>query len=150
MVLEFGQWVYENGYDGQQQMIFRKTWPALIGNLDTIKGGYVGAAVWWSLEDYWTDVSGIGVERFGLFAPDGSIRAVGTIAKESFGEVTVPTSTVPAFTPGGAGAAAPVPEPTHIFMHLGFALLFPIALVVLLVAVMVMLRRRRRPLGATA
>src|SRR5262249_7163085 len=49
MVLEFGQWVYENGYDGKQQLVFRKTWPALAGNLDTSKDGYVGAAVWWSL-----------------------------------------------------------------------------------------------------
>ena len=151
MVLEFGQWVYENGYDGQQRMIFRKTWPALIGNLDTLKGGYVGAAVWWSLEDYWTDVAGIGVERFGLFTPDGSIRAVGNIARDSFGQVTAPpTSTVPGFVPGGAGTPAPVPEPTHVYTHLAFALLFPIALVAVLMLVMAGLRRRRlRPGLAT-
>jgi len=143
MVLEFGQWVYENGYDGQQQMIFRKTWPALFGNLDTSKNGYVGAAVWWSLKDYWTDVAGIGVERFGLYAPDGSLRTVGKLAQAAFGEVTVPSGAVPGFTSGGAGAAAPVPEPSHFYLHLGYALIFPVALVLALVAIMVAMRRPR-------
>ncbi|HZQ48946.1 MAG TPA: glycoside hydrolase family 2 TIM barrel-domain containing protein [Candidatus Dormibacteraeota bacterium] len=149
MVLEFGQWVYDNGYDGQQGVVFSKTWPALLAHLDTAQDGYIGAAVWWSLNDYWTDVAGIGVERFGLYAPDGKLRRVGHLAQASFGEVTVPTGTAPGFTSGGSGAAEPVTEPAHILMHLGYALLFPVVLVALIVAAMVAARRTRRLRGAT-
>jgi beta-glucuronidase len=147
MVLEFGQWVYDNGYDGQQQTIFRKTWPAIAGNLDTIKGGYVGAGVWWSLNDYWTDVAGIGIEKFGLYTPQGKMRATGSLAQTAFGQVTVPSAALPPFTSGGAGVPEPVPEPSHFYLHLAVALLFPIALVATLVGLMVLARRRRRPLG---
>jgi beta-galactosidase len=143
MVLEFGQWVYSNGYDGQQQSVFKKTWPALASYLDTRQNGYVGAAVWWSLNDYWTDVAGIGVERFGLYSPDGNLRPVGQLARTAFGQVTAPTESVPSFTSGGAGAAAPVPEPSHFFLHLGYAFVFPVALVALLVGLMAAMRRRR-------
>ena len=143
MVLEFGQWVYDNGYDGQQQAVFKKTWPALASNLDTAQNGYVGAAVWWSLKDYWTDVAGIGVERFGLYSPDGKLRPVGLLAQTAFGQVTGPAESVPTFTSGGAGAAAPVPEPSHFFLHLGYAFVFPIALVAVLVVLMAGMRRRR-------
>ena len=101
MVLEFGDWVFDNGYEGNQTQIFRKTYPALVGNFDTQPGGYVGSAVWWSLDDYWTDVAGIGVERFGLYRPDGSLRPVGAAAKSGFGEVTSPSGTIPGIVSGG-------------------------------------------------
>jgi beta-glucuronidase len=150
MVLEFGGWVYDNGYDAKQRSIFSQTFPALSGNLDTLPNGFVGSAVWWSLEDYWTDVPGIGVEHFGLFRPDGTMRAVGALARTGFGEVTTSSSAAPGFISGGAGVAAPVPEPSHLVLQLAFALAFPIALVALLSSLLLVLRRRRlrRPLGA--
>jgi beta-glucuronidase len=147
IVLEFGQWVYDNGYDGQQQTVFRETWPAIAGHLDTIKGGFVGAGVWWSLNDYWSDVPGIGIERFGLYTPEGAMRPTGALAQSAFGQVTVPTSTLPGFTSGGEGVSEPVPEPSHIYLHLGYALVFPVVLVAGLVGLMVVARRRRRPLA---
>ena len=143
MVLEFGDWVFENGYEGGQTKIFRQTYPALAGNLDTRAGGYVGSAVWWSLEDYWSDVAGIGVERFGLYRPDGSMRPVGVAAKAGFGEVTSPSGTIPGIVSGGAGAAAPVPEPSHFALHVGYALALPFVFVGTILGMLVAMRRFR-------
>jgi beta-galactosidase/beta-glucuronidase len=143
MILEFGAFVYDNGYEGNQAVVFTKTYPALQGHFDTREGGFVGSAVWWSLEDYWTDVPGISVERFGLYRPDGSIRPVGVLAKSSFGEVTGPGVTVPGVVSGGAGAAAPQPEPSHFAVHLAYALAFPAVMLVALIALLYGLRRNR-------
>jgi glycosyl hydrolase family 2 len=143
MVLEFGDWVFDNGYEGNQTQIFRKTYPALVGNFDTRPGGYVGSAVWWSLEDYWTDVAGIGVERFGLYRPNGSMRPVGVAARSGFGEVTSPSGTIPGIVSGGAGAAAPVPEPSHLALHLAYALVLPVVIVGAIVGMLVLMRRVR-------
>ncbi len=143
MVLEFGGWVYDNGYDAKQRSTFSQTFPALAGNLDTLPHGFVGSAVWWSLEDYWTDVPGIGVEHFGLYRPDGTMRAVGALARSGFGEVTTSSSAAPGFISGGAGAAAPVPEPSHLVLQLAFALAFPIGLVAVISGLLLALRRRR-------
>jgi beta-galactosidase/beta-glucuronidase len=143
MVLEFGDWAYENGYEGNQAQVFRKTYPALAGNFDTQVGGYVGSAVWWSLDDYWTDIAGIGVERFGLYRPDGSIRPVGAIARSSFGQVTSQSGTIPGIVSGGSGAAAPVPEPSHFALHLAYALALPCILVGVIAGLLLGMRRRR-------
>jgi beta-galactosidase len=143
MVLEFGTFVYDNGYEGNQTQIFRKTYPALVGNFDTRPGGFIGSAVWWSLEDYWTDVAGIGVERFGLYRPDGSMRPVGAVARSGFGEVTSQSGTIPGIVSGGAGAAAPVPEPSHFLLHLAYALALPFLLVGAIAGMLVGMRRLR-------
>ena len=145
MILEFGTFVYDNGYEGNQPVVFEKTYPALQGNFDTHEGGFVGSAVWWSLEDYWSDVPGISVERFGLYRPDGTLRPVGEVARSSFGEVTGPSAGVPGTVSSAAGAAAPVPEPSHLALHLAYALLAPVALVAALIGLLVGLRRVRRP-----
>jgi beta-glucuronidase len=144
MALEFGSWVYDNGYEGRQQEVFAQTYPALAANFGTSPKGFVGAAVWWSLEDYWSDVPGIDVERFGLFAPDGAMRPVGALASSAFGQVTLPTSSVPSVVPGGTGAAEPVPEPSHFATHLAFALAFPLALIGVILGGFALLERRRR------
>ena len=143
MILEFGSFVYDNGYEGNQLQVFRKTYPALLGNFDTRQGGYVGSAVWWSLEDYWTDVSGIGVERFGLYRPDGSMRPAGAAARTGFGEETSSSGTIPGLVSGGAGAAAPVPEPSHFALHFAYALLLPVVVVGLIIAMLLGMRRLR-------
>jgi len=143
MVLEFGGWAYENGYEGRQTQVFRNTYPALAGKFDTSQGGYVGSAVWWSLNDYWTDVAGIGVERFGLYRPDGSMRPVGAAVRSGFGEVTSQSGTIPGIVSGGAGAAAPVPEPSHFALHLAYALALPCILVGVIVVMLIGLRRQR-------
>ncbi len=143
MVLEFGDWVFDNGYEGSQTQVFRRTYPALLANFDTRDGGYVGSAVWWSLEDYWSDVPGIGVERFGLYRPDGWLRPVGAAARSGFGEVTSPSGTISGIVSGGVGAAAPAPEPSHFALHLAYALALPFVLVGVITGMLLGMRRLR-------
>ena len=145
MVLEFGDWLPFGGSEDAQRQVFRKTYPAFAANLDTFPAGYVGSAVWWSLQDYWTDVPGIVVERFGLFRPEGAMRAVGVEAQTSFGRVTAPAVAVPKVVSGGQAVPVPVPEPSHFAIHLAWVLAFPSLLVGVLVAGMLVLRRFRRP-----
>ena len=143
MVLEFGDWLPFNGSEFEQQQVFRKTYPAFAANLDVFPAGFVGSAVWWSLEDYWTDVPGIAVERFGLFRPGGQMRAVGAEATASFGQVNAPSAPVARVVSGGQAVPVPVPEPSHFALELLFAIAFPCALVAVIVGGLVGLRRRR-------
>ena len=53
----------------------------------------MAAATWWTLRDFATQISGIGVEDFGLYRPDGSLRPAGVVASEAF------------LAPGGRGDA---------------------------------------------
>ena len=144
MVLEFGDWLPFNGSEFEQRQVFRKTYPAFAAHLDVFPAGYVGSAVWWSLEDYWTDVPGIGVERFGLFRPGGAMRAVGAEAAASFGHVTAPpASPAPPVVSGGQAVPVPAPEPSRFALELAFAVAFPCALVVVIAGGLVVLRRAR-------
>ncbi len=52
--------------------------------LDTNPSGFVGAAVWWTLDDYWTQRPGVKIEHFGLYAPNGDPRPAGLQAAELF------------------------------------------------------------------
>jgi beta-galactosidase/beta-glucuronidase len=150
MILEFGDWLPFNGSEFEQRQVFRKTYPAFAANLDVFPAGFVGSAVWWSLNDYWTDVPGIAVERFGLFRPDGGMRAVGAEAQASFGHVTAPSvAPAPRVVSGGQAVPVPAPEPSHFALQLAFAVAFPSVLVAVIVGGLVVLRRwrlsRRRP-----
>src|SRR5438477_2271607 len=114
MVLEFGEWVPPSGSDRQQTDTFGPTFPALRTHFDTFTDGYLGAAVWWSLEDYWTDVPGLVVERFGLYRPVGSTRPVAAEVATAFGAVTGPAAPVIGAPSRGSGVAAPATEANHL------------------------------------
>jgi hypothetical protein len=92
LALEFGRWA--NGTDGatRQLGVFQATYPQLDARRDTLKQGFVGAAVWWTLEDFLTMRPGISIEQFGLFTPTGSPRPVASAVTAAYG------------TPGGGGA----------------------------------------------
>jgi beta-galactosidase len=143
MILEFGDWVPDGGGDGQQVTLFRGTYPALVTHFDTFSGGYVGSAVWWSLEDYWTDVPGLTVEHFGLFSADGSERGVAAVARAGFGVITAPAGPVSGRPSRGTGVSAPSPAANHLAMYVVYALVVPVVLLVLIVFGLVWLRRRR-------
>ena len=44
----------------------------------------MGAAVWWTLDDYWTQRPGVKIEHFGLFTPNGNPRPAGIQAADLF------------------------------------------------------------------
>ena len=83
MALEFGRWV-ETAADVRQQQIFRQTYPAFAARSGELSDGFVGAAVWWTLEDFTTMSPGIALERFGLFRPDGQGRPAAETAAALF------------------------------------------------------------------
>ena len=76
LVLEFGRWADTVEEEREQERVFRVTYSVIEPLQDLQPDGYVGAAVWWSLDDYWTERPGLQVERFGLYRPDGSPRRV--------------------------------------------------------------------------
>ncbi|HVS49306.1 MAG TPA: glycoside hydrolase family 2 TIM barrel-domain containing protein [Candidatus Dormibacteraeota bacterium] len=143
MILEFGDWVFENSGDRQQQNLFRGTYPALATHFDTLPDGYLGSAVWWSLEDYWTDVPGVTVEHFGLYRPDGSERPVAGDARVGFGSVTVPAAPVVGLPSRGSGVAAPTPTAGRLWLYLGYAVVVPAVPLATITFGLLWLRRRR-------
>ncbi|HSS92609.1 MAG TPA: glycoside hydrolase family 2 TIM barrel-domain containing protein [Candidatus Dormibacteraeota bacterium] len=143
MILEFGDWVSDGGGDLQQQALFRGTYPALAAHFDTSTSGYVGSAVWWSLEDYWTDVPGVTVEHFGLYRPDGTPRLVAADAQAGFGAVTAPAAPPAGIPSRGLGVPAPEPASAHLPLYVGYALVLPVVLLGAVTFGLIRLRRRR-------
>jgi hypothetical protein len=144
MILEFGRWADSPQEEPEQQQVFQVTYRELAGRFDTLPAGYVGSAVWWTLDDYWTERPGILVEHFGLFRPDGSIRPAGVTAAQAFGVETRAAQRPPAarIISGGVGVGAGRPGADRT---LGGLLLYALALPVVLAsgAVLLLLRGAR-------
>jgi beta-glucuronidase len=85
VALEFGRW--SDGPNGLslQRKVFVDTYPVLARHTDTSPDGFVGIATWWALEDFHTMRPGIGIEHFGLYAPDGTPRPAQEAASKAFG-----------------------------------------------------------------
>jgi beta-galactosidase len=136
MVLEFGRWADSGAEEAAQAQVFEVTYRQLAGVMDTQPDGYVGAAVWWSLNDYWTERPGIEVEHFGLFRPDGSARPVekavasAYAASPSLGTPPVRRQVV------SGGTAIPIgrsTQPGRLGSLVAFALALPTLVMVVLV-----------------
>lgn len=115
--------------------------------------GFVAGRLWWSLEDYVTMRPTIEIERFGMFAPDGSPRPVATAAARLFGPV-------PAAEPGSgtvtSGRQLPPAEGStlRLLAYLAYAGGVTIVLLGALLLVQVLwggrAGSRSRPRGAVA
>ena len=84
LALEFGRWADRDFDEERQRVVFDETYRALESFRSDQPGGFVGAASWWTLHDFATQLGGIGVEQFGLYRPDGSLRPAGAAAAELF------------------------------------------------------------------
>jgi beta-galactosidase len=84
LALEFGRWADFEFDEERQRVVFEETYEALEYYRADRPGGFVSAAVWWTLHDFATQLGGIGLEQFGLYRPDGSLRPAGVSASESF------------------------------------------------------------------
>jgi beta-glucuronidase len=84
MVLEFGRWADRPSDEELQRRVFEETYTALDRYRADVPGGFVSGATWWSLHDFATQLGGIGLEDFGLFRPDGSLRPAGELAADTF------------------------------------------------------------------
>jgi beta-galactosidase len=83
-ILEFGRWADTAWDEARQALVFEETYAALDRYRADRPGGFVSVANWWALHDFATQIPGIEVEEFGLFRPDGTLRAAGELAMEAF------------------------------------------------------------------
>ena len=84
MVLEFGRWADTAADEARQRVIFEETYEALEQHRADEPSGFVSAATWWTLHDFATRITGIGVEDFGLYRADGTLRPAGELAAAAF------------------------------------------------------------------
>ena len=85
MVLEYGHWADNPADENQQLRVFNTYYGSSLADFDTEQQGFIGAAVWWTLDDYWTQRPGITVETFGLYTPGGSLAQGGGGRRSSLG-----------------------------------------------------------------
>ena len=142
MVLEYGHWSDNPGDENQQLRVFNTYYAQMAPNFDTEQQGFVGAAVWWTLDDYWTQRPGITVETFGLYTPSGYLRKAGVAASRTWAR-TAP-SAAPATVRSNGVAAAFEPSERHSLLlpYIAYGFALP---AVFLVAVILVLSRVRRP-----
>jgi beta-glucuronidase len=84
MILEFGRWADRPEDEMEQAAIFEHTYPALEQFRADEPTGFVSAATWWTLHDFATRIAGIGIEDFGLYRRDGTLRPAGELAASAF------------------------------------------------------------------
>ncbi|MGQ0607732.1 MAG: sugar-binding domain-containing protein [Chloroflexota bacterium] len=84
MILEFGRWADTPIDEERQAAIFEGTYTAIERHRGDEEFGFVAGATWWTLRDFATQIAGIGVEDFGLFRPDGTLRPAGELAADAF------------------------------------------------------------------
>ena len=149
VILEFGRWADGAAGPGLQRDVFAATSRPLLADRSTVAGGYVSAAVWWTLEDYATLRPNITVEHFGLFAAEGEARPVVDAVREAFSDL--PVGLAPAAVPPvpGGRAADPTSTPSGPLLLAYFAYGLAGALAVLGVAFAVMVRRGGRGHAST-
>jgi beta-galactosidase len=142
MILEFGRWSDSVNDQEEQRRILADTYQAAATYLDTTPNGFLGAATWWTLDDYWTQRPGVKIEHFGLYMPDGNPRPAGLQAADLFS--------------GGAGQGArqkivsnatgqprqPALQGLRFVGYLAYALVVALAIpAIILLAMLVLIRR---------
>ena len=142
LILEFGHWA-DNAFDEQQQSrVFNVYYEQLSSDFDTEPNGFVGAAVWWSLDDYWTQRPGITVERFGLYRPDGSLRPVGPIVASAYALTTQSTPPAAVRSKGVAAAITASERHSRLLPYIAYGLALPALVLALMIFALSRVRRR--------
>src|SRR3989454_4335936 len=142
MVLEDGHWADNPADENQQLRVFNTYYAQLAPVFDTEQQGFIGAAVWWTLDDYWTQRPGITVETFGLYTPGGYLRKAGVVAGRNWAR------TAPSAPPGGirstgvAVAFEPSERHARLVPYLAYGFVLPAAFLVALIIVLSRVRRR--------
>lgn len=143
LVLEYGHWADNAREEVTQVRVFNAYYAQMSANFDTEQNGFVGAALWWSLDDYWTQRPGITVERFGLYRPDGSERPVGAAVTRTYA-LTAPATAPPAVR--SKGVAVPITATGRhalLLPYVAYALALPAIL--LAIVIFGLSRIRRQP-----
>jgi beta-galactosidase len=151
MILEFGRWADSPAEEAAQKQVFDVTYGQLAPLMDAQSGGYVGGAVWWSLNDYWTERPGIVIEHFGLYRPDGTPRPAQFAVAAAYATTAGPAG--PATRRGvvSGGVAVPLGAPSRragLGGLLVYGLAFPTVLMIVLVVVLANPRLSRHTGGS--
>lgn len=149
MILEFGRWADSPEEEQTQAQVFKVTYSAIEPLQDLQPDGYVGAAVWWSLDDYWTERPGLETERFGLYRPDGSARPVQALVASAYAATSTSGSAGRGAQEGIVSGGQGIPlgqtgAPARLLALTVYALGIPVLLVAGLVLLLTMSRRRTR------
>lgn len=148
MIMEYGVWADNPSELPHQERVFAQTYKGISPSFDDLPGGYVGAAVWWSLDDYWSEQRpGIRLEHFGLFNPDGTERPAGQALSAAYAESAPPAAGTVVQTGGQGVSSQPAERQSRVLVSTAYALGLPAAVIVLLILALafaprVRLRRR--------
>jgi beta-galactosidase len=138
MILEFGRWADSAAEEPAQKQVFDVTYGQLAPLMDAQSGGYVGGAVWWSLNDYWTERPGIVIEHFGLYRPDGTARPVQDAVASAYAATAGPAGPATRREVVSGGVAVPLGGPSTR-AGLGGLLVYAVAFPTVLMLVLVVL-----------
>jgi len=144
IIVEYGRWSDSVADEEEQRRILADTYEAAAPYLDTNSGGFLAGAVWWTLDDYWTQRPGGTIEHFGLYKPNGDPRPAGLQAAALFS--------------GGAGQGArqgivsmatgqprqPAARGLAFLGYLGYALTVALAIPAIILLGLLLVRRRRQ------
>lgn len=142
MILEYGHWADDPGEEPLQVRVFDTYYAQLAADFDTEPQGFIGAGVWWTLDDYWSERPGISLERFGLYRPDGTLRPVGVAVSRVYA-LTAPSK--PPTTVRSAGVAVPITAGARsgrLLPYLAYGFLLPALILIVVIAGLSRVRRR--------
>jgi beta-glucuronidase len=142
IVLEYGHWADNPADENQQARVFNTYYPQLSSAFDTEPQGFIGAAVWWTLDDYWTQRPGITVETFGLYAPNGSLRKAGVAAGRGWALTAPSAAPTTVRSNGVAVAIEPTERHARLVPYIAYGFAVPAIFLVALILVLSRVRRR--------
>ena len=142
MVLEYGHWADTARDEATQVRVFNAYYAQMSANFDTEQNGFVGAALWWSLDDYWTQKPGITIERFGLYRPDGTLRPVGAAATRAFALNAPPTSPPTVRSKGVAVPITATQRHALLLPYIVYGLALPAFVLALVIVALSRVRRQ--------
>ena len=143
IILEFGRWADTVAEQGEQRRILVDTYQAVAPYIDDNPNGFVGATVWWTLDDYWTQRPGLKVEHFGLFTPEGNARLAGVQAAELFSGGAGQGAHQKIVSTATGRARRPAAQGLRFLGYLAYAL--TVALAILAIFLLLLLWMGRRP-----
>jgi beta-galactosidase len=118
LALEYGRWADTAADALAQAQIASVTGRQFVDRRVTSLDGFVGAAVWWTLEDYYTMRPGIELEQFGLYAPNGSPRPAAAVVHDTLRPMSAPPGQAPAAA--STGRSLPAPDRDMGLLFLGY------------------------------
>jgi beta-glucuronidase len=142
MVMEYGHWADDPRDEARQVAVFDTYYSQISPDFDTADSGFIGAAVWWTLDDYWTQRPGLTVETFGLYRPDGSLRPAGVDAARNYA-LTAPATSRTVRSGGVAAAIVPGEKSTRLLPYIAYGFAVPAIFLLALIFALSRLPRRR-------